>query len=134
MFVGFGVWSVFLGVRSWSGQSRRPSASVVFAGGTARVRRFMDRCIVPLGLFYVSFGATLGLASDAASLPNISARWILDVAAVVGAVASFACLALTICVYRYWKPRRLIPAYIRDDTGLGRSGDARADINRDGRR
>jgi hypothetical protein len=40
----------------------------------------------------------------------------LAVPIVIAAASSMTFLALTISVYRYWKPKRLIPAYLRYET------------------
>jgi hypothetical protein len=112
LFVMGGAWFVCLGLRSWHGLAPRPSANLVFAGNTARMNRFVDRCILPLGLLYLSLGITLGLAGAAAQL-SPSGSGILAVPIGIAAASSVTFLALTISVYRYWKPRRLIPAYPR---------------------
>jgi hypothetical protein len=116
MFVVFGAWSTYLGVRSWRGLAPRPSRIL---GSTRRAARFVDRCIVPLSLLYLSLGITLGLAGIAAhtSQGGVGAT-ILAIAIVVTSAASVTFLALTFTVYRYWKPRRLIPAYLRYETYL----------------
>lgn len=116
VFVWFGAYSLYLGVRSWDGQGVRPSRSVLLsAGKSARIRRFTDRCVVPLGLFSISAGVTLGLAGTDAGRIATGTSQALDVALGVSVVASVAFLALTLSVYRYGKPRRLIPAYLRSD-------------------
>src|SRR5258708_5991370 len=107
-----GAWFLYLGLRSWHGLAPQPSANLAFAGNSARMNRFVDRCILPLSLLYLSLGITLGLAGAAAQL---SASGILAVPIGIAAASSVTFLALTTSVYRYWKPRRLIPAYLRYD-------------------
>lgn len=126
-FTGFGVWSLFLAARSWSGRSPRPSTSLV-ASGSARVRRFVDRCILPLGLLYASIGITLGSAC-ASSASGASTGQVFDAVTAVGALVSAVCFTLTVSVYRYWKPARLIPAYRRYDEQLSRPDAAQTDTN-----
>jgi hypothetical protein len=125
LFMAFGLWAVHLGIRSWNGNGVRPSTSIEFsAGSSARVRRFVDRCIIPLGLFYLSLGVTLGLVGVDASL-NLSAGGALGaasgMAAGIGAAMPVALLVLTVSLCRFWKPRRLIPAYLRFDAHKVRS-------------
>lgn len=112
MFVVYGAWSVYRGVRSWHGLCPRPSESLAHAGSSPRIRRFVDRCILPLGLSCLSLGITLGLAGTAALISQ-SATSALTIAISLTSIASVTLIALTFSVYRYWKPRRLIPAYLR---------------------
>ena len=112
MFMAYGAWSVYLAVRSWNGHGLRPSESVAYSSGSSPcVRRFVDRCILPLGLLYLSLGFTLGLADVDAR--HLSTSPILTAAAGIGVVASVVFLVLTVSVCCFRKPRRLIPAYLR---------------------
>jgi len=113
VFTAAGTWFVYLGTRSWHGQGPRPSTNIVFAGTSPRVRRFVDRSILPLGLLCLSLGITLGLAGAAAEHSS-SIDVLFTVAISLTATASATFLALTLCVFRYSKPRRLVPAYLRD--------------------
>lgn len=112
MFVAYGAWSVYCGARSWHGLGPRQSESVAYAGKSPRARRFVDRCILPLGLSYLSLGITLGLAGTA-TLIGRGATSALTIAISLTSIASVTLMTLTFSVYRYWKPRRLIPAYLR---------------------
>ena len=109
LFVIGGTWFLCLGLRSWHGLAPRPSANLVFAGNSARMNRFVDRCILPLGLLHLSLGIALGSAGAAAQL-SPSASGILAVPIGIATVSSVTFLALTMSVHRFWKPRRLIPA------------------------
>jgi hypothetical protein len=41
IFMAYGAWSVYLGVRSWNGHGLRPSESVAYGSGQSRgVRQF----------------------------------------------------------------------------------------------
>ena len=114
LFAVFGAWSVYRGVHSWNGHAPRPSESVAFAGTSPRIRGFVDRCILPLSLLFLSFGVTLGLAAAAAHTNRSGG--LLMIAIAVATTISLALLILSFTVYRYWKPRRLIPAYLRYET------------------
>jgi hypothetical protein len=123
IFMAFGTWSVYLGARSWNGHGLRPSESIAYSSGKSpRVRRIVDRCILPLGLLYLSLGITLGLADVNAW--HLSTGPVLSTAAGIGAVASVVFLVLTVSACRYWRPRRLIPTYLRHGVERRRPGGA----------
>lgn len=112
MFMAYGLWSVYVGLRSWDGHGVRPSESVAYsAGKLPRVRRFVDWCVLPLDFLYLCLGITLGLADAGAWHP--SAGSVPGTAAGISGIASVGFLVLTVSVYRHGRPRRLVPAYLR---------------------